>query len=114
MQRIRRVVDGYRHGFYTLMETLSAVVSEINETNVGDVVQSLPPGLLAELRQKVKKSPISDEDWSDTIFIDPALRHTESDSERARRELEQKNRYRSGIEALRHFFATDYGPRTND
>jgi hypothetical protein len=114
MKRIQQIVTGHHRGMYTLLETLAAVVCEIDDVNANEVLRQLSPELLSALKSKVEQAPSTEEDWNEAICIDTTMGR-ETAAEREARRSEGKRKYRTGIESLRRLFAaTDYGPRTAD
>jgi hypothetical protein len=106
MDRAERTVKGYEHGFYSLAETLSIVIGQVDDGNVRSIVGRLPNDLLIELRKTVQHAPTTEQNWRETFLVEGGI-SLETDEQREARTSDEKRRYRKGIETLRRMFASD-------
>jgi hypothetical protein len=107
---VRRVLDGYSRGEWSLLETVGQVFEHVSPENIFELIPLLPPDVLAAVRDHVEGEPQSDREWATARYFRVQSYcgdATFSDEEAAVEELRQeewKDSHRKSVEALRRYF----------
>jgi hypothetical protein len=107
---VRRVMDGYSRGEWTLLEAVGQVFEHVGPENIFDLIPLLPPDVLVAVRDRVEREPKSDEEWASARYFRVQsycgdAKFTDEDATvEERRQEEWKESYRKSVEALRRYF----------
>jgi hypothetical protein len=98
------VVSLYNRGILTDLHAVGLLIDLAGHSDVGELVSSLPPELLAQVRQSVAESPSTDHEWDRTFSIFGGTYKRDPDYDPAKEQARLRAVYRVGIEALRRHF----------